>query len=235
MTANISLKAIALAGISVLIAGSIAIVNTVSQGYLFEAKKATAELEKARAAEHTATAEMEKALAAQRAAEAAKLDAENKLKGTENAAMAVITGAQIEAAAAKIVGKLQADSFVRGQEIAMYPETAMVNSFTKPFVLEPAQKTAALNDQIVRLKREGESGIDRKTRRVLSESEIADRIAQQHILEEELATVQESASKNMSDTFGMLMNGMTQSMGNIGSLYPNGREVPVARRSLLEK
>ena len=142
MTANISSKAIALAGISVLIAGSIAVVTTIAQGYLFEIKKAMAEMEKARGA-----IEM---------ARASNLDAVNKLKGTENAAGAVITAAKLDAgaimaaayrtaAATENASKQQADGLYRATEESVAAENGVFRSFTQPIFLDPAKRIAALN------------------------------------------------------------------------------------------
>ncbi len=240
MTTTISSKAIALAGISVLIAGSIAIVNTIAQGSLFETKKAIAELEKANAEKEKAKAELEMA-------KAQYLDAVNKLKGTENMAASAIAAASEQAKAQMIAAQhtatglikaanLNAEAMVASTQVMMRPENGMFDDVTKPMFAEPAKKLAVLNEQIVRLRRETESGIDHKSRRMLSASDVATKTAERLFLEEEKATLTETTSKNWSDSVGMMMGSMTQSLGGLEGLYPGSRSttVPVRRFAALE-
>jgi len=234
MTTNISSKAIALAGISVLIAGSIAIVNTIAQGSLFETKKAIAELEKANAEKEKAKADLEMA-------KAQYLDAVNKLKGTENMAgaaiaaageqsRAIVIGAQQTATAMIRAAQLNADGLVRATTESVRAENGMFDDVTKPMFADPARKVTALNDQIIRLRRETESGIDSKTRRFLSASDVAAKTADRLALEEEKAILLETTTTNIADSVGVgraMFGTMTQ---GLGSLYPSGNVIPADRR-----
>ncbi len=235
MTTTISAKAIALAGISVLIAGSIAIVNTIAQGSLFETKKAIAELEKANAEKEKAKAELEMA-------KAQYLDAVNKLKGTENMAASAIAAASEQARAQMIAAQhtatamikaanLNAEGLVRATTESVRAENGMFDDVMKPMFAEPAKKLSALNERIVRLRRETESGIDHKSRLLLSASDVATRTAQRLALEEEKAALTEATSKNWSDSVGLMMGSMTNSLGGLEGLYQGSRttEVPMRR------
>lgn len=236
MTTNISSKAIALAGISVLIAGSIAIVNTIAQGSLFETKKAIAELEKANAEKEKAKAELEMA-------KAQYLDAVNKLKGTENMAGAAIAAAGEQSKAMIIASQhtatgmihaanLNAEGLVRATTESVRAENGMFDDVTRPMFADPAKKVAALNEKIIRLRRETESGIDQKTRRFLSASDVAAKTADRLALEEEKATLLETTRKNVSDSMEVVMGMMNQSLG---SLYPSGNVIPADRRLKSER
>ena len=216
MTANISTKAIALAGISVTIAGGIAVVKTVSEAYLYQIKGATAEMEKARAAQ---------------------LDAANKLKGTENAAAAVIAAA-VEQAKANVAASnalagatrdaaiANARGMVEAMGVGTYVDNTTFDGLTKPFLVEPMAEISRLNTRVGHLRSESETGVDRKTRRILSANERADRMAQAMILQEDIKTIQETSTKNISDVSTMLMGGINRGMGDLGKLYPSGKELP---------
>ena len=234
MTTTISSKAIALAGISVLIAGSIAIVNTIAQGSLFETKKAIAELEKANAEKEKAKAELEMA-------KAQYLDAVNKLKGTENMAASAIAAASEQARAQMIAAQhmatamikaanLNAEGLVRATTESVRAENGMFDDVMKPMFAEPAKRLAVLNEQIVRLRRETESGLDHKSRILLSASGVATKTAERLALEEEKATLTETTSKNWSDSVGLMMGSMTQSLGGLEGLYSGSRTTNVGTR-----
>jgi hypothetical protein len=240
MTTTISSKAIALAGISVLIAGSIAIVNTIAQGSLFETKKAIAELEKANAEKEKAKAELEMA-------QAQYLDAVNKLKGTENMAASAIAAASEQAKAQMIAAQLtatglikaanlNAEGLVRATTESVRAENGMFDDVLKPMFADPTKRVAVLNDQIVRLRRETESGINHKSRLMLSASDVATKTAERLFLEEEKAALTEITRKNWSDSVGLVMGSMTDSLGGLEGLYPGSRTttVPVRRFASLE-
>ena len=177
-------------------------------------------------------------------AKAQYLDAVNKLKGTENMAASAITAAIEQARATMIAAqqmaggmtasaRLTAEGLVRATTESVRAENGMFDDVTKPMFADPARKLAALNEQIIRLRRETESGIDRKTRRFLSASDIAVKTADRLTLEEEKAALMETTSKNMSDSIGVMLGTMTQ---GLGSLYPIGSDsIPADRRYKAER
>lgn len=233
MLTNISSKALALGGITVLIAGAIAIVNTISQGYLFEIKKATAALEEAKASHESAKAQL--------------VDAENKLKGTENTAVATVTAAQLEATATKIAAQhnaqaivaaaeRQAQGLIRATEESVHAENTMFDDLTGPMLTGPAKRMAEINEEIVRLQHEVQTGINSQTRQFLSPAEIAERTSRRLRHEEELAMLKETTSKNWSDAFGMMTQFTNGMIADLGGLYsaPAG-SAPSARRIVSER
>ena len=234
MNANFTSKGIALAGISVLTAGLIASGTVVTEAYLFKIKEASAAIE-------TAKAEMQKAIAAQLVAKAAELDAKNKLTGTENAAAAVIAAAQLEAGGMKAAAQVnsaavvaaaqhQAGGIVRAAQETAFADNAVVRDLTGPIFLEPVKKIVTINDQLGQLRAEVASGIDFTTRGVLSDEERGLKRLLASMLQLQLAGVQATASKNVGDTIGLMMDGITRGFGNVGSAYPSGNEpIPVRR------
>ncbi len=219
---NVSPKAIALGGITFAALGVIGIGVETTKGILFEIQNARAATTAALASMETSKAEMEKARAERVAADASRLDAENKLlaaiesrHGAEGAAFSMAQG---QRDAAQTTGL----ALVKATEIDRHVDNALYDSFAGPIFAEPSKTINALNRQIVRLKREAETGIDMKSRRFLSETDKADRLAQARILEEEVITEGDTTAKNMGDMLNVMMKGVSGMMGGIGGPQPTG-------------
>jgi len=225
---------IILALMSLCAAALIAIAVETTKGMLFEIRKLVADMK---------TSE-----AHYKIGEAHYLDAINKLKAAIETASAMNNVGQLQANAAIVAStraaqaaeasaRTTADGLVRATEINMHPETEMFDNVTGPLFGAPAKQIQNLNEKIVRLKRDAARGIDSKTRRTLSQEERAERTAEAEALEDELATVKETASKNVYDAIGMFVggNGSDGLFGGLGGLFPSGNEKPVPRRILEEK
>lgn len=227
-------KTIAWIGIPLLSAASLTIVNTISQGALFEGKKATAAYQAAMAELEKAKAEIQKAAAALAEAAASKLDAENRLKAAIEARDAQLGAAQIMAGGSRDSARITSQGLVAAANVDKYVDNTVFETFTGP-IIEPMKQIGVYNKQIVRLRREIDAGIDQDARRFLSESERADRAAKKLILEEEVSMLQETSSKNLRDSVGALMGGLTQGFGEAARFYPSGKEPPPVRRIIQEQ
>lgn len=199
MTTTISSKAIALAGISVLVAGSVAVVGKVGEGYMWQIKMATAELQKSEAEMAQAKATF---AAAQQIATASIAAAKEQAHATEKAARDNMNG--------MIVSSInQANGQYRSARESAHADNATYDGITGPMIADPLTKISTLNDQIIRVGLQIESGIDLKTGAAMSERQLAKLSAQKQQLEEERAITKFSASKNMSDALEVALGGMS--------------------------
>ncbi len=222
MINNISSKALAGTGIMILVGVGGAIGTEVTKSYLHEIRSSIAELQ-------AAQAETEKAKAADRAAGAGELSAINDLKSAQAAADALVRSAIAQANATKEVAyatqmaaAINAGALERSTTTAYLPENTMFQSVTGPMFADPAEKMAELNGEIVPLAREIASGVDSKAFRALSDLEIAQKTARKRKLDEELATLKETTSKNWSDTINMVMGfASSPALGGMEKLYPS--------------
>jgi hypothetical protein len=198
MTTTISSKAMALAGISVLVAGTIAVVDTVAKGYLFEIKKATAELEKAQA-------EMAQAKATVSASEQVANGTLGAAQAQANATVAAASrtaSAMVESAARAAKGQ------VESARLSSYTDNNTYDHLTGPMIADPVSKISQLNDQIVRLDIEMKNGMDLKTQKPLSTDDLTERANLKKMLEGEVDMAKKSASKTLSDSLSLAMDGM---------------------------
>lgn len=226
-------KTIAWIGIPLLSAASLTIVNTISQGALFEGKKATAAYQAAMAELEKAKAEMQKAVAALAAAAAAKLDAENKYRAAVEMRDGQLGAAQITAGGTVSAAHITSQGLVAAANVDKYVDNTMYDSFVAP-IIGPLAKVGAPNEQIVRIRRELGTGIDQQTGRFLSEEDRADLVAKKLILEEEVSMLKETSAKNFTDNVGALMGGLTQGLGQTATFYPSGNEPAPVRRIIQE-
>ncbi len=231
MLSNFTGKGIALGCGAFIGAGFMAMSVETTKALLFEIRNS-------RAAQEAAVAQV-------KAAEAKQLEAINMLKGTLETAQAMTNvgrlqahateaAAQHLATATENAAKTSTEGLIAASNITSHPENETFDRLTSG-LLPPATETASLNRRITRLKRETESGIDSKSRRHLSESERADRKIQQENLEEELVILNESASKNASDTVHFMLEAVGKGLGNLGSLYEVPKNsTPTTRRIVQE-
>lgn len=230
MFKNINTKAIALGGISLCAAGAIAIGVEVTRAVTFEIQKARAatttalaEIEKSKAEKESAIAEREKAVAA-------KIAAENLLLAAKETRDATMLAAKYMAQGQRDAAEKNAEGLIDATKIDRYVDNQVYDGFTSHFV-EPAKAIDKFNKQIAQLKREAETGIDRRTRRLLNDAERADRLAQIRILEEEKQIESDTSAATMSDLFNVVMKGASGIAGGMGALYPSGNSaVPSNRR-----
>jgi len=231
-------KALAWIGIPLVLAAILAIINSVSQGFLWEipntrsiAKTAdaagvSADADKV-AANAQATDAANKLLAAIEAAkavtEAGRLQADSNIKASQN-----IANATMEAA------KRQAEEFYHAAHETVRAENSQYDQITKPLFSDPAEKMDALNREIVRTTRELRNGRNATTGQALSVSEIADRQQKLAVREEELETVKQTTNKNWKDAMEMLMGTTNGLFGGLGDLYPTGNEAKPVRRIIQE-
>lgn len=235
MFKNMSPKAIALGGITFGGLGMIGIGVEVTKAVTFEIQKARAatttalaELDQAKAQIQIAIAEMEKA-------RAARLDAENKLLAAIEARNGTMIAAQYMAQGQRDAAVTAGESLVIATGVDRHVDNAMYDSFAGPLFAEPSKTINALNRQIVRLKHEAMTGIDSNTRRLISEDQRADRMAQAKILEEQVSIESDTAAKNMGDVMNVVMKGVSGVMGGMEAFYPTGASrVPTDRRILQE-
>ena len=103
-------------------------VNTVSQGVLFETKKAGA---------------------AEKTAVAANIEAENTLKAAIEQANGIIKAAQEAANATRESANLQAQALIEASKVSMHPENEMYDNVTDPMVAGPMKRIAELNRELV--------------------------------------------------------------------------------------
>lgn len=195
-------KTIAMGTISGLLVVGASMAVEITRAQLYEIRKSIAALE------HSA--------AGHEAAQAQKLDAENKLTGTQMTAEvmkivgqlqsnAMVIAANYARQGAEAAAKTQGESVVQAQSISSFADNELYRSFTGPMFGEPVKRVDRLNTQIVRLQRELAGGVDRKTGAVLSSRERESRIALVQALEEELETVKETSAKNFNDTIGVIL------------------------------
>ncbi len=217
MTGTSSFKMFVLACISALMVGMVALFNTGSQGVLWEWKKADAAQQEAHASHGMV--------------EATRFDSTNNLKGTEETALATITAAQVEAAATRaaaqqtamammVAAQKQADALVAATKESVLAENEGFHQMTEPLITGPAKRMTDLNEEIIRLKRELENGLNAKTGLYLTLVDIDQKTREKRVREEELATLKETTQKNWSDSVGMMMGLFNEGLGGVGNLYP---------------
>ena len=209
--------------IPLLCAAILALFNSISQGVLWEIPNSRANLKTSGAQEV--------------AADAQQKDAANKLQAAIETARALIESARtqgnaiVEAAQATARGQIiaaqeQARGLRESAQATVYAETAGYTQLTKPFIGDPAEKIAGLNDRIAQLKRQSaQPGIIPYN----NTAEIAR-------LEEEKAILKETASMNFADTSDILLGGMNSLVGGVDRLYANSSKTTPPRRMVeLEK
>jgi hypothetical protein len=229
MFKSVSPKAIALGGITFAGLGVIGIGVETTKAVLFEIQNARAATTAALANIEISKAEMEKARAERASADASRLDAENKLLAAVEARNGALGAAQFMAGSERYAADRNSDSLVHATEIDRFVDNEMYSKFTEP-LLEPFTKISQHNSQMVRLQHEAETGIDSKTRRFLTESEKADRLAQARILGEEVTIESKISGKNVGDMFNAMFGGVA----GMGGLFPTGNEPKTTRRIVQE-
>lgn len=232
MTGTTTSKA-AWIGIPLVLAAILAIINSISQGFLWE--------------QPNSIANRDAAIAAKDAAIAAQTDANNKLEAALEQARAQIKSAQEQAAAMTTAATLtaqaqirasqqQAQGLIEATKESVRAENSQYDQVMKPFISDPAEKLDELNKQIVRLQNEVELGFDSATGQALSDAERLKRTYRKSSLEKELKIQKETTSKNWKDAMEMMM-GMTDGMlSGFGGLYgaPANR-IPPERRIIQEQ
>jgi hypothetical protein len=211
MTTSIGSKTIALAGISILVAGTIAVVDTVAKGYLFEIKKATAELQKSEAEMAQARATVGAAeQVANGAVEAAKRQAEASIAAANSTASGMIAAA-----------KHQRDGQVESARLTALADNGFYQNVTGPMFADPISKISQLNEQLVRIDGELNSGIDPKTHLILLPSQLGDLQRRKQAIEAELEMAKASAQKTLTDSMNVgleAVKGLLPALGDAFSL-----------------
>jgi hypothetical protein len=231
MLANFSPKGIAMAGITFLFAGGIAIVVETTKGELFEIRKSISTIEEAKASN--------------KAAEAQYLDAMNKLKGVLETAAAMNNVGKLQAdatvaasirlaQATRDAAKTAGDSLIIATGVNSHPDNEMYDSMTGPLFGEPTKQMADLNRQIVQSKLEEERGIDSKTGAQLSQVDLWALTRKRRTLEQQLEVLQSTTQKNWHDAMAMMLGSINEGLGGMGGLYPSGNEPAPVRRIVKE-
>ena len=211
MLKNGTMKTAALAGVLGIGAAGGAILTTVAEANLFRKEEAHAQTK-------ASVAELEKA-------RAALLDAQNKLTATQGLALAqieaaklqaqgYIAAAQHQAAATITASKFNSDGMVKASQVSYHADNEAYDNITGPLFAEPMKRIDNLNQRIVRLQWEIATGIDSRTRRQLSDAEMADRMTQQANAQEEMGIVVASTQKNYKDVAGMVLGSVGQLLGD---------------------
>ena len=231
MTGHFTPTKVAWFGIPLAVAAILAIINTTSQGFLWEGPNSRANLKTADAtmvasdaAQKDAINKLEAALEAAKAViEASRLQSESNIRVSEN-----ISRATVDAA------KRNADGLYKAAEEASKAQNAEYDQITKRFIGDPVEKTDALNNQIVRLQNELETGRDSKTGQQLPWEERINRKSKLETLQLEHKIQSDITSKNWQDALRMVTGATNGFLGGMEGLIPTGNEPKPVRRIIQE-
>jgi hypothetical protein len=238
MTGHLKPSNVAWFGLPLVVAAILAIINTTSQGFLWEGPNS-------RSNRITADSTTIASDAARVASDAAQKDAVNKLEAALEAAKAVIEASRLQAESnirasenlsrsTENAAARNAEGMFKAAEEASKAQNAEYGQITKRFIGDPVEKVDALNNQIVRLRNELESGRDSITGHPLSWEERINRQFKLENLQFEHKIQSDITSKNWQDALGMVTGATNGLLGNIRGLYPTGNEPKPERRIVQE-
>ena len=221
--------------VSLSLALIVALFTAVAEGYLWQGANSRANLK-------TADATMVASNAATVASDAAQKEAANRLQAaieqanaviaSANAqASAIVNAANVTAQAQRVAARDQADAVVAASKEVSRAQNAEYDQITKRFIGDPVEKADQLNNQIVRLQNEIESGRDSATGRPLSREEAVNRQRKLESLQMEHKIQAEITAKNWKDAMEMVTGATGGLLGGLGGLYPSQADrIPADRR-----